>query len=55
MKVISRRYYAEKTDAWLGKGQIIVLAGQRRVGKSYVIKDFIARHEHEPEANIIYR
>ena len=54
MEVITRTYYAEKIDAWLGSEQIIVLTGQRRVGKSYVMKDFIARHEKEPDANIIY-
>ena len=54
MELISRKQYAEKVDAWLGKGQIIVLVGQRRVGKSYVLKEFKQRHEKEPDANIIY-
>lgn len=54
MQVISRTYYAEKIDSWLGSGQIIVLVGQRRVGKSYVMKDFIQRHSTESDANIIY-
>lgn len=54
MKVITRELYARKVDAWLGREQIIVLVGQRRVGKSYVMKDFIARHSSEPDANIIY-
>lgn len=54
MEVISRSYYAEKIDSWLGREQIIVLIGQRRVGKSYVMKDFIARHQTEADANIIY-
>lgn len=54
MKVITRGLYARKVDAWLGREQIIVLVGQRRVGKSYVMKDFIARHSSEPDANIIY-
>lgn len=54
MELISRKYYAEKVDSWIGKGQIIVLVGQRRVGKSYVLKDFQQRHEKEPNANIIY-
>ncbi len=53
MDVISRLDYANRIDAWLGKGQIIVLVGQRRVGKSYVMKDFIARHREEKGANII--
>ena len=38
----------------MGKGQIIVLIGQRRVGKSFIIKDFVARHSTETDANIIY-
>ena len=54
MKVISRKDYAERIDAWLGKEQIIVLVGQRRVGKSFVMKDFVARHQNEASANIIY-
>lgn len=54
MKVITRELYARKVDAWLGREQIIVLVGQRRVGKSYVMKDFIARHSSEPDVNIIY-
>ncbi|MEE3449061.1 MAG: AAA family ATPase [Bacteroidales bacterium] len=32
----------------------MVLTGQRRVGKSYVLKDFINRHQNETDANIIY-
>lgn len=54
MKVITRELYARKVDTWLDREQIIVLVGQRRVGKSYVMKDFIARHSSEPDANIIY-
>lgn len=54
MDIISRLEYAGKVDSWLGKGQIIVLVGQRRVGKSYVMKDFIARHKNDENTNIIY-
>ena len=54
MDLISRKYYADKVDSWLGKGQIIVLVGQRRIGKSFVLKDFMLRHEVETDANIIY-
>lgn len=54
MKIISRKEYSERIDRWLGKGQIIVLVGQRRVGKSFVMKDFVERHKNEPDANIIY-
>ena len=54
MEVISRTQYAKKVDSWLGKGQVIVLTGQRRVGKSFVLKDFLQRHQSESDANIIY-
>lgn len=45
----------KKIDSWLGSEQIIVLVGQRRVGKSYVMKEFISRHEKEADATIIYK
>lgn len=54
MKPITRQYYADKIDSWIGKGQIIVLTGQRRVGKSYILKDFIERHKEVPNTNFIY-
>ena len=54
MEIISRKYYADKVDSWIGKGNIIVLVGQRRVGKSFVLKDFIQRHAGDSDANIIY-
>ena len=54
VKPITRQYYANKIDAWLGKGQIIVLTGQRRVGKSYILKDFIERHKEDSNSNFIY-
>ncbi|MBQ8968505.1 MAG: ATP-binding protein [Bacteroidaceae bacterium] len=54
MKAITRKYYAEKIDAWLGKETIIVLVGQRRVGKSFILKDFIQRHQEDFDANIIF-
>ncbi len=54
MQIITRQNYASQIDTWIGKEQIIVLIGQRRVGKSYVMKDFVQRHQQEPDANIIY-
>ena len=52
--VVTREYYAKKLDAWFGKHQIIVLTGQRRVGKSFVLRDFINRYAADDNANIIY-
>ncbi|MCR5497773.1 MAG: ATP-binding protein [Paludibacteraceae bacterium] len=54
MEIITREYYANKVDSWLGKEVIIVLTGQRRVGKSYILKDFVRRHQQDENTNIIY-
>ena len=54
MEVITRRYYADIVDSWVGKGNIVAIVGSRRVGKSYVVKDFIQRHKDDKDANIIY-
>lgn len=54
MEIITRELYSKKIDAWIGKGQIIVLTGSRRVGKSFILKDFVIRHQSDPDNNIIY-
>ena len=54
MEVLTRKHYAEIVDSWIGKGNIIALVGSRRVGKSFVLKDFVQRHEEEPDVNIIF-
>ena len=54
MEVITRRYYADIVDSWMGKGNIVAIVGSRRVGKSYVVKDFIQRHKDDKDTNIIY-
>ena len=43
MEVITRKYNADVVDSWIGKGYIIAIIGACRVGKSYVMKDFIQR------------
>ena len=54
MEILTRKHYANKLDSWIGKGNIIVLVGPRRVGKSYILKDFIERHSQEEDINVIY-
>ena len=54
MEILTRKHYADKVDSWIGKGNIIVLVGPRRVGKSYILKDFIQRHSQEEDINVIY-
>lgn len=54
MDLINRPHYSSKLDNLLGKGVLIVLTGQRRVGKSYVMKELVARKGNEPGSNVIY-
>ncbi len=54
MDLISRPNYYNKLERLLGKGVLIVLTGQRRVGKSYVMKELVARKGEQPDANVIY-
>lgn len=54
MEVLTRRHYADIVDSWIGKGNIIALVGSRRVGKSFVLKDFVQRHMDETDVNIIF-
>lgn len=54
MEILTRQHYADIVDSWIGKGNIIALVGSRRVGKSYILKDFIQRHSQDENSNIIY-
>lgn len=43
MELVSRPNYYSRAEKMLGKGILIVLTGQRRVGKSYVMKEIAQR------------
>ena len=54
MNILVRQHYLDKIERYLGKDMIIVLTGQRRVGKSYtlrMVRDLKAKNENN---NIIY-
>lgn len=53
MELVSRPNYYSKVEKFLGKGILIVLTGQRRVGKSYVMRELVQRKQTE-NANVIY-
>jgi predicted AAA+ superfamily ATPase len=40
MKDINRQEYLDKIEKYLGKDTIIILTGQRRVGKSAILRLF---------------
>lgn len=49
-----RQAYIDKIEKYLGKETIIVLVGQRRVGKSYMMKTVRDQKASNPVNNIIY-
>lgn len=53
MELVSRPNYYSKVEKFLRKGILIVLTGQRRVGKSYVMRELVQRKQTE-DANVIY-
>ena len=54
MVTIIRQAYIDKIEKYLGKETIIVLIGQRRVGKSYMMKTVRDQKASNPDNNIIY-
>lgn len=55
MEVINRPAYLEHIILHLHKKMMIILVGQRRVGKSFVLRQLHQwLSEHEPKSNVIY-
>ena len=54
MDNIIRQHYLNKIEKCFGKNTIIVLTGQRRVGKSYLLKQVRDQKQNEPHSNVIY-
>ena len=54
MNIHVRQQYLDKIERYLGKDFIIVLVGQRRVGKSYTLKMVRQLKEQNTNNNIIY-
>lgn len=55
MELIARQTYIEHILRYLGKGMMIALTGQRRVGKSYLLRQLaVVIKEMQPDANIVY-
>ena len=53
-ELLHREYYTQAIAQWLGKQIIIVLTGQRRVGKSMCLRWLAQEKQADPNANIIY-
>lgn len=54
MENIIRQHYLNKVERYFGKNTIIVLTGQRRVGKSYLLKQLRDQKQNEDNSNVIY-
>ena len=55
MEIISREKYVDSILRYIGKGLIIALTGQRRVGKSYIMRQLANEIKGtDMNANIIY-
>lgn len=55
MKIVSRSVYTDRLIGFLGKGVIVALTGQRRAGKSCVLREAMERLSRTDDApNIVY-
>ncbi len=54
METIIRQQYIDEVEKSLGQQTIIILVGQRRVGKSVLLKQLQERKGQETNANVIY-
>lgn len=54
MNTIVRQGYLDKITKYLGKDTIIILTGQRRIGKSYLLRLFKDKILSDERANVIY-
>ena len=54
MQAIVRHSYLDRIEKYLGKDTIIIIVGQRRVGKSYTLRLFRDKVANDINANIIF-
>lgn len=54
MKLISRTSYINKISSLLGRNLIVCITGQRRVGKSCIMRSLVENWKRKEDANVIY-
>lgn len=54
MEIIPRPFYINKIESQFNRDNIIILTGQRRVGKSYLLRTLKKKYEKETGNNIIF-
>ena len=54
MKIIDRPHYISKIEKNFDKNTILILTGQRRVGKSYLLRSIRDRLSGSSDCNVIF-
>lgn len=54
MNIVVRQSYLSRIERYLGKDTIIILTGQRRVGKSCILRSFRDKVSVDENVNVIY-
>ena len=52
--LIERQGYSERIERMFGRGMVVALTGQRRVGKSCVMRRICEKYSQDPANNVIY-
>ena len=52
--LIERQGYSERIERMFGKGMVVSLTGQRRVGKSCVMRRIYEKYSQDSHNNVIY-
>ena len=52
--LLERQGYSERIERMFGKGMVIALTGQRRVGKSCVMRSIYVKYSQDSRNNVIY-
>ena len=52
--ILERQWYSERIERMFGKGMVVALTGQRRVGKSCVMKRIYDKYSQDSLNNVIY-
>ncbi len=53
-EIITRDYYLSKVEPFINKDIIKVFVGQRRVGKSYLLRSLAQKFQSEKDSNVIF-
>ena len=53
-KLLERQGYSERIERMFGKGMVVALTGQSRVGKSCIVRCIYEKYAKDSHNNVIY-